>query len=143
TLTRGEALVVGLKRLEIPREALSEISEITREREQLSVEQLASAVDAMTELRPVVLSKEQGNPLKQLLQEELGSVQDLNLGQEVSQAVSQILKEDPPASSEGDPIDPSVAEQFSKNDDRSNFPEISRVDADGVGSLDKLLSSRF
>ena len=143
TLTRGEALVVGLKRLEIPREALNEISEITRDREQLSVDQLASVVDAMTELPPVVLSKEQGTQLKRLLQEELGSVEDLNLGQEVSQAVSQILKEDPPASSEGDPIDPSVAEELSKNDDRSNFPEISRLDADGVGSLDKLLNSRF
>lgn len=98
TMTREDALVQGLRKINLQRAALGKIMELAQARSNLDVKGFDDIVEKFVPKegsqnagKEAKITREQADHLKKLFKDELGSVKDSELGKEFGKAAKRVL----------------------------------------------------
>lgn len=134
-ITRQEALIEGLKDINIERPALEELVKFTEENPNLDPKRFSQVVDQIVEEQPLVVTEEQAEGLKQLYEKELGPVEGSELGTEFNLAAQRVLTEQDKVAQ----AKPKEESEPSEQRDDSVIPKIRRSE----GGIDSGLAKQF
>ncbi len=90
-LTRQEALIKGLKQIQLSAEGVRDLVKATDQATSLTPQKFSQLVDKIVGTQGT-LSKEQGDELKTLFKTELGAVKDSPVGAELNTAAKRVLE---------------------------------------------------